>query len=121
MSTRGPVAVDETPHEEAGHPSGDPPGGLYPNQLAPAHPQGIAMGITNSPKLRFPVAMAEKLTSHMTATIAQPKKIPLEPIKPLSGGGKSPAECKLDDSRAGGLGPDDSGLVKLVDLQPVQS
>jgi hypothetical protein len=34
------------------------------------------------------VAMAEKLTSHMTATITQPKKIPLERIKPLSGGGK---------------------------------
>ena len=30
------------------------------------------MGITNSPKLKFPVAMAEKLTSHMTATITQP-------------------------------------------------
>ena len=46
------------------------------------------MGITNSPKLRFPVAMAEKLTSHMTVMITQPKKIPLERIKPLSGGGK---------------------------------
>jgi hypothetical protein len=30
------------------------------------------MEITNSPKLRFPVAMVEKLTSHMTATITQP-------------------------------------------------
>jgi len=66
------------------------------------------------------MAMAEKLTSHMTATITQPKKIPLERIKPLSGRGKSPAECKLDDSRAGGLGPDDPGLVKFVDVQPVQ-
>ena len=79
------------------------------------------MGITNSPKLGFPVAMAEKLASHMTAMITQPKKIPLERIKPLSGRGKLPAECKLDDSRAGGLGPDHPGLVKLVDLQPVQS
>ena len=76
------------------------------------------MGITNSPKLGFPVDMAEKLASHMTAMITQPKKIPLEWIK---GGGKSPAGCKLDDSRAGGLGPDHPGLVKLVYLQPVQS
>ena len=75
------------------------------------------MGITNSPKLRFPVAMAEKLTSHMTVTITR-QKIPLERIKPLLGGGKSQSECKLDDSRAGGLGTDDPGLVKLVDLQP---
>lgn len=51
-------------------------------------PKASPMVITNSPKLRFPVAMVEKLTSHMTATITQPKKIPLERIKPLSGGGK---------------------------------
>ena len=35
-------------------------------------PKASPMGITNSLKLRFPVAMAEKLTSHMTATIIQP-------------------------------------------------
>jgi len=35
-------------------------------------PKASPMEITNSPKLRFPVAMVEKLTSHMTATITQP-------------------------------------------------
>ncbi|MEE3167929.1 MAG: hypothetical protein VX654_10480 [Chloroflexota bacterium] len=34
MSIRGPVAVDEIPHEESGDPSGDPPGGYtQPNWL----------------------------------------------------------------------------------------
>lgn len=35
-------------------------------------PSSPPMGIANSPKLRLPVAMVEKLTSHMTATMTHP-------------------------------------------------
>ena len=42
-----------------------------PNRLR-LMPNSPPMGITNRPKLRFPVAMVEKLTSHMIATITQP-------------------------------------------------
>ena len=35
-------------------------------------PRVPPIGITKRPKLRLPVAIVEKLTSHMTATIAQP-------------------------------------------------
>ena len=35
-------------------------------------PRVPPIGITKRPKLRLPVAIVEKLTSHMTATITQP-------------------------------------------------